>query len=97
MPIIHSAKKKLRQDKVRTTTNQRTMANLKKSLKAVKREPTTKHFNEAIRALDTAAKKGIIHANKAARFKSRLAKQTRPMTSKPAAQKSRSKVSESKA
>lgn len=62
----------MRQDKKRTLTNERVRAAMKKALRAAKRIPTGKHIQAAYATLDAAAKKRVIHKNKAARLKSRL-------------------------
>ena len=74
MPIIKSAKKKLKQDKYRTAVNKVYRSKLRLALKQAKLIKTKKAVNEAYRAIDRAAKKNIIHKNKAARLKSRLIK-----------------------
>ncbi len=73
MPVIKSAKKKLRQDKKRTLKNVKAEIALKDAIKAVTKSPTVKTLSAAVSLLDKATKRHIIHANKAARTKSRLA------------------------
>lgn len=73
MPVIKSAKKKLRQDKKRTLKNVKAEVALKDAIKAAVKSPSVKTLGAAASLLDKAAKKHIIHANKAARLKSRLA------------------------
>lgn len=73
MPITKSAKKKLRKDKKREVENLKLKKNYKKSVKKTRENPNKKNLTEASKVLDKAAKKGIIHKNKAARMKSRLA------------------------
>ena len=76
MPIIKSAKKKLRQDRVRTANNVQTKTEYRDAIKAAKKNPSKKDAQaEAYSAIDTAVKKNVIHKNKAARLKSQL---TRP-------------------
>lgn len=79
MPIIKSAKKRVRLTKKATARNARTSKNLKQSLKAfaesIKNGNATnigKAKKEAQKAIDIAAKKNLIHKNKAARTKSKL-------------------------
>ena len=72
MPIIKSAKKKLRQDKKRTELNSSYRARYKKAIKEVIAKPTVKKLAEAFSLIDKAAKKNIIHKNKASRLKSGL-------------------------
>ncbi len=74
MPVIKSAKKKLRQDKKRQQKNRKTKENVKDLLKKARRNPTRQAVREAVSLVDKAAKKHIFHANKAARMKSSLAK-----------------------
>ncbi len=75
MPIIKSAKKKLRVDKRRTKVNRVYRNKLKEALKEVGEKKTKKSLQVAYRVIDRAAKKRVIHKNKAARIKSRLVKQ----------------------
>ncbi len=74
MPIIKSAKKKLRQDKKRTKQNQLIKRSVKETVLAFKRKPTPASLTKLFNKLDTAVKKNIFHPNKAARLKSRLSK-----------------------
>ncbi len=73
MPIIKSAKKKLKVDKRRTKVNRVYRNRLKEALKTASGKKTKKALQAAYKALDQAAKKKVIHKNKAARLKSRLA------------------------
>ena len=70
MPITKSAKKSLRVSLRRQKENQKQEIALEKALKSV----NEKNVNQAISLIDKAAKTGIIHRNKAARLKSKLAK-----------------------
>jgi small subunit ribosomal protein S20 len=74
MPVTKQAKKKLRKDRKREQKNLKVKSDFKKVLKKTKRNVTNKTLSEASKVLDKAAKKGIIHKNKAARLKSRLSK-----------------------
>lgn len=74
MPIIKSAKKKLRQDKKRTKQNQLIKRSVKETVLVFKRKPTLVSLTKLFSKLDTAVKKNIFHPNKAARLKSRLSK-----------------------
>ena len=74
MPVTLSAKKKLRGDKKKTAVNILVKRRLKKAIKTMRRQPTKKNLYLATSLLDLAAKKRVIHKNKAARLKSRLAK-----------------------
>ena len=75
MPIIASAIKKLRQDEKRYVANRLVSQHLKQALKSARVSATPKSLQAAFAAVDTAAKKRVIHKNKAARLKSRLTKQ----------------------
>jgi len=79
MPIKKAAKKSLRQTKKRTLKNKAIKENYKnlvkkakKEITAKKKDPIAKTLSEIATAVDKAAKRGVIHKNKAARIKSRL-------------------------
>lgn len=74
MPIIKSAIKKVRKDKVRTARNKKRALSVKAALKTTRRNPVEKNLTAAYSALDKAAKVNLIHKKKASRLKSRLAK-----------------------
>lgn len=74
MPIIASAKKKLRADARKKKINQKVRASVKLSVKTVREKMTEANLQEAYSALDRAAKKGIIPKKRADRRKSRLAR-----------------------
>jgi small subunit ribosomal protein S20 len=74
MPVTKQAKKKLRKDIRREKANSKVKVNYKKTLKKTKKNPSAKNLSQASKVIDKAAKKGIIHKNKAARLKSRLNK-----------------------
>lgn len=73
MPIIQSAKKRVRVAKKAAARNSYTKRNLKTSVKTFTAKKTDASLRQAQSALDQAVKKGIIHKNKAARKKSQLA------------------------
>jgi small subunit ribosomal protein S20 len=90
MPIIRSAKKRVRVARKATVRNVKTKRNLKTALKAFqtsinggKKSPES--LNSAISALDKAGKKRVLHKNKVARKKRQLAKQAKAAGVKPAA------------
>lgn len=74
MPLTKSAKKKLRQDKKRLKQNRSKKDYLKETLKKARSNPSIENVRVAVKATDKAAKKQIIHKNKAARIKSSLSK-----------------------
>ncbi len=74
MPLIKSAKKKLRKDIKRTERNAKTKISLSKALKNAAKKPTQESVKTAAKLADIAAKNKIIHKNKAARIKSKLSK-----------------------
>ncbi len=80
MPIIKSAKKKLKQDKKRTAKNLTYKTKYKSAIKAAKKSviakgaKTASLVSKAVSLIDKAAKKGVMHKNKAARLKSRVTK-----------------------
>ncbi len=78
MAHSRSALKRWRQNERRRIRNKAVRSGARTSVKKtitaieVKAEDTGENIREAISALDRAAKKGVIHANNAARRKSRL-------------------------
>ncbi len=74
MPVIQSAIKKVRKDKVRTARNKKRESAVKKLLKAARKNPDKKNLSSVFSALDKAVKVKLIHPNKSARLKSRLSK-----------------------
>ncbi|PIP74293.1 MAG: 30S ribosomal protein S20 [Candidatus Levybacteria bacterium CG_4_9_14_3_um_filter_35_16] len=74
MPVIKSAKKKLRKDKKITVENKRLKSILKFTLKQAEKKPTEANIKKAVKVVDKIAKKNVIHKNKASRIKSRLSK-----------------------
>lgn len=77
MPIIKSAKKRVKQTKKATARNAKTKRNLKSAIKAFTKSLGSKGsasaHKKAQSAVDTAAKKKLIHKNKAARKQRQLA------------------------
>lgn len=73
MPIIKSAKKRVRVARKATVRNAKTKRSLRLTLKAFSGSASGKTFNEAQSALDQAGKKGLMHKNKVARKKRQLA------------------------
>ena len=81
MPNTASAKKRLRQSKVRQLQNRGVKSNVRGLIRKV-RESIAKGdaaeseavFKQTVKKLDQAAAKKVIHANQAARLKSRLSK-----------------------
>jgi small subunit ribosomal protein S20 len=78
MPVIKSAKKKLRQDKKRQKRNNFQRANFKDAVKEATKSKTAEKVRKAVSLVDKAVKKGLIHKNKAARIKSGLSKLAKP-------------------
>lgn len=74
MPVTKSAKKALRRDHRKAKINKRIRQGLKKTVAKARKTKTQSGLVQAYRVLDRATKKGVIHKNKAARLKSRLAK-----------------------
>ena len=74
MPIIKSAKKKVKQDKTKRIINLKTIDKYKGALSLARKKPTLANIKAAESLIDQAAKKKIIHKNKASRLISRLTK-----------------------
>jgi small subunit ribosomal protein S20 len=84
MPIIKSAKKRVRVARKAAIRNSKTRRSLKTSLKTFSAKPTADGHSSAYSNLDKAVKKGVIHKNKAARLKKRAAAQAKAAGVKPA-------------
>ncbi len=80
MPIIKSAKKKMKQAEKHAKHNREIKAVVKQKIKVVTKsigaedKDLTKKLSEAFSEIDKAAKRHVIHKNTAARKKSRLAR-----------------------
>ena len=75
MPNIDSAKKNLRKSQAAAIRNRAQRSELRTALKKARAEDATPEAKEmAVRLLDRAARKGLIHRNTAARHKSKIAR-----------------------
>lgn len=81
MPNSAGAKKRLRQSQVRRARNRSAKSTLRTQIRKVRAaiddgdaEKAATEYQIAVRKLDKAAAKNVIHANAAARTKSRLSK-----------------------
>ena len=78
MPNNEQAKKRMRQNEKSRMQNKTVRTSMrtamKRVLKADSAEAAQNALPEAMKRIDKAAKKNIIHANAAARYKSRLAR-----------------------
>lgn len=77
MPIIKSAKKRVRVAKKATVRNAKTKKGLRGALKAFSAKVTSSSHKKAQSTLDKAVKKGVISKSKASRRKSQLAKKAK--------------------
>jgi ribosomal protein S20 len=85
MPIIKSAKKRVKTTKKATARNAKTKKGLRSAFKLFSKSTTAKNHSAAQSALDKAAKKGLLHKNKVARKKRQLAAAAKKAGAKPAA------------
>lgn len=80
MPNIQSAKKKMRKDIKRTKQNFVYQNSIKKAMQSVNKlkgkDGSQERVKKAVSLIDKAAKRKVIHKNKAARLKSRVMKLT---------------------
>lgn len=106
MPIIKSAKKRVKVAAKARSRNLHTKRQVRETLKGFaaaleggKPAEIAKARTAVFSALDTAAKKNVIHRNKAARFKSRLTKSLKEAGIKPKAvsQKPKARSTKSRA
>jgi small subunit ribosomal protein S20 len=87
MPIIKSAKKRVKTAKKATVRNAKTKRSLKTAIKSFLGKPTAKTHSSAQSNLDKAVKKGLVHKNKAARLKKQLSAKAKTAGAKPVAAK----------
>ncbi len=87
MPIIKSAKKRVKTTRKATVRNAKTKRSLRDSLKVFSKKPSAASHSKAQSDLDKAAKKGLVHKNKVARKKRQLAKAAKANGVKPTATK----------
>jgi small subunit ribosomal protein S20 len=73
MPIIKSAKKRVKTSNKAAVRNSKTKRTLKSALKAFAKKASPKSHSAAQSNVDKAVKKGVMHKNKAARLKKQLA------------------------
>jgi small subunit ribosomal protein S20 len=76
VPRIKSAEKRMRQTRARTTGNRAKRSKLRNALRKVRAATgaeAKRAYDEAVKLLDRAGRKHLIHPNAAARQKSRLA------------------------
>lgn len=78
MPVTKQAIKKVRVDERRRAVNLKVRKAFKAAVLAFRKKPTSAGLTKVYRAVDKAAKTNVIHANKAARIKSRLSRLLKP-------------------
>ena len=90
MPIIKSAMKRVRQQKVRRARNVETKTSVRKQIKLFRADVTATDVKKAqaelvkaISELDRAVKKGVLHKNTASRKKSQLTREYNAVAPKP--------------
>ncbi len=75
MPNIASAKKNMRKTRAATARNRAQRSALRTALKKANTPSSSlEERTEAVSLLDRAARKGLVHKNKAARHKSQISK-----------------------
>lgn len=86
-----SAVKATRQSVARRDRNRRNLSKLKTRIKKLRTviaqgdaETARRLLDETVSEIDRAAKKGVVHDNAAARYKSRLSRQVNGLTAPPA-------------
>jgi small subunit ribosomal protein S20 len=89
MPNTASAKKRMRQDAVRRARNRSTKSSLRtqlrklrEAIKAKKLDESQSEYRTLVKKLDQAAGNKVIHANAAARTKSRLSNALKALKAK---------------
>ena len=83
MPIIKSAKKRVKVANKAAVRNSKTKRSLKGALKLFAKTPSSKSHSSTQSAIGKAAKKNVIHKNKAARLQRQAAKRAKAAGVKP--------------
>ena len=91
MPVTKTAKRALRSSKRKEAINKQIRRSLEVAIRIAKKKKGAKNVLAAISLTDRAAKKHIIHKNKAARIKSSLSKLLPREKTIPKSKKSSSK------
>ena len=84
MPIIKSAKKRVKTAKKAAIRNSKTRRSLRSAFKSLVKSPSSKTHTATQSSVDKAAKKGVIHKNKAARLKKQASAKAKAAGVKPA-------------
>jgi small subunit ribosomal protein S20 len=74
MPVTTTAKRALRGSKNKESINKILMGKLEVAIRMARKSKTVEKIIKAVSLADRAAKRKVIHKNKAARIKSQLAK-----------------------
>ncbi|HLD92331.1 MAG TPA: 30S ribosomal protein S20 [Patescibacteria group bacterium] len=74
MPVTKTAKRALRSSKKKESINKTILSKLEIAIKLAKKTKSKKNIESAVSLTDKAAKKKVIHANKAGNIKSQLSK-----------------------
>lgn len=74
MPVTKTAKRALRGSRAKELVNKLTIGKLEVAIRQAKKSKTAEKVVKAISLADRAAKRKVIHRNKAARIKSQMTK-----------------------
>ena len=96
MPIIKSAKKRVRVNRKAAVRNAKTKRALKAAMKLFAKSPGADSHASAQSNVDKMLKKGLVHKNKAARMKKKLAAQAKAANVKPGTKKATVKTTPAK-
>ncbi len=78
MPVTKTAKRALRSSKRKQTVNGLLIGNMEAAIRVAQRTKSGKDIQKAVSLADRAAKKNLIHHNKAGHIKSQLARLSKP-------------------
>jgi len=91
MPVTKTAKRALRSSKKKAEVNKSILKKMEIAIRLAKKTLKETDITKAISLVDKAAKKKVIHKNKASRVKSTLSKLIKSKIKKVAKSKSKSK------
>lgn len=97
MPIIKSAKKRVKVSNKAAVRNRKTKRTLRDAIKDFQAKVSSDSLSKAQSAIDIAVKKGIIHKNKAARKKKQLAAKSKASGVKTTAKSASQRTTTAKA
>ena len=96
MPVTKTAKRALRVSKRKREINTKTLSDLEIALRVARKDQSDSNIQNVFSLADRAAKKNVIHKNKAARIKSAFSKTKKPSKAQSSKKSTKTKKKSSK-